>query len=223
MGPHALTESGLNGQAVSKSDARGWFQFMHGTAKDYGLLVPATSANAAANVGVPTIEYEGVTHYDYRNDMDKSTRAAIRYLEDIKTKYIGKSPEYKELKKWAKLKNDNFLELVTYLAYAMGQGATVDYLAELNKDKDRLKILLKEEGNPSMFLYNRLIDTLPAEKLEKINYTYKVVAYYIAHLLYQEEFMHAKISENYFANKDILKDLRTMVKKNPKLAKSAFV
>lgn len=62
----AVIESGLV-QATSPSGAKGFWQFMEGTAKDYGLIVNA--------------------HVDERLHVEKSTRAACQYLKKSYKKF----------------------------------------------------------------------------------------------------------------------------------------
>lgn len=64
----ALIESGYNPDAVSPSHAVGLWQFMPGTAKQYGL-----------RVGNP----------DDRRDVARSTRAAVRYLKGLAFEFGG--------------------------------------------------------------------------------------------------------------------------------------
>ncbi len=63
----AVAESGLNEKAVSPSEAIGLWQFMKGTAKDYGLKVNE--------------------EVDERYHIEKSTRAACQYLKDSYEEY----------------------------------------------------------------------------------------------------------------------------------------
>ncbi len=65
----ALIESGYSNTAVSRSNAVGMWQFMRGTARDYGLKV---------------------THWvDERRDPVKATAAAARFLADLSRRFDG--------------------------------------------------------------------------------------------------------------------------------------
>ena len=59
----AVIESGLRPGVVSSASARGWWQFMAGTARAYGLAVDAV--------------------IDERADLEKSTRAGVKYLAEL--------------------------------------------------------------------------------------------------------------------------------------------
>lgn len=63
----AVIESGLRASVSSRASARGWWQFMSGTAKDYGL--------------------ETDTGWDTRADLKASTRAGLRYLADLHRRF----------------------------------------------------------------------------------------------------------------------------------------
>jgi membrane-bound lytic murein transglycosylase D len=63
----AVIESGLRAAVSSRASARGWWQFMSGTAKDYGL--------------------ETDTGWDTRADLKASTRAGLRYLSDLERRF----------------------------------------------------------------------------------------------------------------------------------------
>jgi membrane-bound lytic murein transglycosylase D len=65
----ALIESGYSNTAVSRSRAVGMWQFMKGTAKEYGLRVDQW--------------------VDERRDPVKATHAAARYLSDLTTRFGG--------------------------------------------------------------------------------------------------------------------------------------
>ena len=65
----ALIESGYSNTAVSRSRAVGMWQFMKGTAKEYGLRVDQW--------------------VDERRDPIKATNAAARYLSDLTTRFGG--------------------------------------------------------------------------------------------------------------------------------------
>ena len=58
-----VIESGVEARATSSAGAVGWWQFMRGTGKDYGL--------------------ERATHLDERRELDLATDAAIAYLRDL--------------------------------------------------------------------------------------------------------------------------------------------
>ncbi len=59
----AMAESGFNPYAISKKQAVGYWQFMKGTGKHYGLTINS--------------------YMDERRDFELSTRAAIRYLKHL--------------------------------------------------------------------------------------------------------------------------------------------
>lgn len=62
-----VIESGMNPDARSSAGALGLWQFMEGTARDYGLIVSI--------------------RIDERRDIEKSTHAACRYLKDAYRKF----------------------------------------------------------------------------------------------------------------------------------------
>lgn len=59
----AVIESGLRPAVTSHASARGWWQFMAPTAQEYGLTTDL--------------------HWDMRADLEASTRAGLRYLQDL--------------------------------------------------------------------------------------------------------------------------------------------
>lgn len=63
----AVVESGLRPAVESRASARGWWQFMAGTARDYGL-------------GVDRV-------WDERADLAQSTRAGLSYLKDLRGQF----------------------------------------------------------------------------------------------------------------------------------------
>ena len=63
----AMIESGFNNRAYSRAKATGTWQFMKGTAKNYGLKVGYW--------------------VDERRNLEKSTRAASRLLKDLYKRY----------------------------------------------------------------------------------------------------------------------------------------
>ncbi len=63
----AVTESGLRAAVTSRASAKGWWQFMRPTARQFGLR---------------TFE-----SWDDRADLDKSTRAGLEYLEALNVQF----------------------------------------------------------------------------------------------------------------------------------------
>jgi membrane-bound lytic murein transglycosylase D len=63
----ALIESGLRPSALSSAKAKGYWQFIPGTAKIYGLKTGGS--------------------WDQRADLDRSTNAAITFLSELKTRF----------------------------------------------------------------------------------------------------------------------------------------
>lgn len=63
----AVIESALRPAATSHASARGWWQFMSGTARQYGLEVDRA--------------------WDERADLAQSTKAGLKYLQDLREKF----------------------------------------------------------------------------------------------------------------------------------------
>ena len=63
----ALIESALRGEVISRSKARGWWQFMERTGKGLGLYVGP--------------------YWDERSDFHRSTYAALKYLKKLHTRF----------------------------------------------------------------------------------------------------------------------------------------
>ena len=63
----AVVESGLRPKVTSRASARGWWQFMGPTGKDYGLAVDG--------------------QWDQRADLEKSTHAGLSYLKKLEARF----------------------------------------------------------------------------------------------------------------------------------------
>jgi len=80
-------ESAFNGNAVSKADAVGYWQFMDNVAKEYGLHIAAKHTKAVKNKGSKKTKEKKIvvktkSQRDDRKNFYKSTYAAARYLKD---------------------------------------------------------------------------------------------------------------------------------------------
>ncbi|MCY1721649.1 lytic transglycosylase domain-containing protein [Prolixibacteraceae bacterium Z1-6] len=123
----ALAESGFNPRAVSPAKAVGFWQFLKGTAMDYGLEVNA--------------------EVDERYHIEKSTRAACKYLKD----------SYEKFGSW------------TLVAASYNRGmAGVQRQMNLQKQEDYYDLLITTET--ARYVYRIVALKLILENPEKYNF-----------------------------------------------------
>lgn len=122
-------ESGFNGKVVSRAGAVGYWQFMDGTAKEYGLKIIenqecsncASKKAEAVKVGPPADKSvlpatpAPIKQVDDRHNFTKSTYAAAKYFRDM----------YRSLNDW----------LLVAAAYNCGMGRVKNAMAASGKAK----------------------------------------------------------------------------------------